>query len=195
MLRLNTRIGGSESTPTTAFAGPRRCRFRTKGVTTPALAPVHAQTRMQARPRGRRPSRISPKAGTRCLLPPHEQQPTSSVTAWLLWTRTRCPPAPDQRRSRSPHRWKGSSAVIAIEFHATRARWRSSPVAAARSSSRARKRASPSSGVRRSPGRRAVVRASVELAPALARRSERVRVDEVRVLASFWRVEARFLAC
>jgi hypothetical protein len=38
MLRLNTRIGGSDSTPTTAFAGPRRCRFRTKGVTTPALA-------------------------------------------------------------------------------------------------------------------------------------------------------------
>ena len=28
MLRLNTRIGGSDSTPTTAFAGPRRCRFR-----------------------------------------------------------------------------------------------------------------------------------------------------------------------
>ena len=47
MLRLNTRIGGSDSTPTTAFAGPRRCRFRTKGVTTPALAPVHAQTRMR----------------------------------------------------------------------------------------------------------------------------------------------------
>ena len=39
MLRLNTRIGGSDSTPTTAFAGPRRCRFRDKGVTTPALAP------------------------------------------------------------------------------------------------------------------------------------------------------------
>jgi Phage integrase family len=50
MLKLNTRIGGSDSTPTTAFAGPRRCRFRTKGVTTPALAPVHAQTRMQVRP-------------------------------------------------------------------------------------------------------------------------------------------------
>ena len=27
MLRLNTRIGGSASTPTTAFAGPRRCTF------------------------------------------------------------------------------------------------------------------------------------------------------------------------
>jgi hypothetical protein len=36
--------------------------YRTKGVTTPALAPVHAQTRMQVRPRGRRPSRISPVA-------------------------------------------------------------------------------------------------------------------------------------
>jgi GMC oxidoreductase len=33
MLRLNTRIGGSDSTPTTAFAGPRRCRFRTDRVT------------------------------------------------------------------------------------------------------------------------------------------------------------------
>ena len=50
MLRLNTRIGGSDSTPTTAFTGPRRCRLRTTGVTTPALAPVHAQTRMQVRP-------------------------------------------------------------------------------------------------------------------------------------------------
>jgi hypothetical protein len=38
-----------------------------------------------------------------------------------------------------------------IEFHASRARRRSSPVPAARSSFRARKRASPSSGVRRSP--------------------------------------------
>jgi hypothetical protein len=33
MLSLNTRIGGSDSTPTTAFAGPRRCRFRTTGDT------------------------------------------------------------------------------------------------------------------------------------------------------------------
>ena len=49
------------------------------------------------------------------------------------------------------HRRKGSSAARAIEFHATRARRRSSPVPAARSSFRARKRASPSSGVRRSP--------------------------------------------
>ena len=38
MLRLNTRIGGSDSTPTTAFAGPRRCRFRTKGVTVASLS-------------------------------------------------------------------------------------------------------------------------------------------------------------
>jgi hypothetical protein len=38
MLRLNTRIGGSDSTPTTAFAGPRRCRFRTKGSQPPTLA-------------------------------------------------------------------------------------------------------------------------------------------------------------
>ena len=35
MLRLNTRIGGSDSTPTTAFAGPRRCRFRTEAATRP----------------------------------------------------------------------------------------------------------------------------------------------------------------
>jgi hypothetical protein len=39
MLRLNTRTAGSDSTPTTTFADPRRCRFRTKGVTTLALAP------------------------------------------------------------------------------------------------------------------------------------------------------------
>jgi hypothetical protein len=33
ILRLNTRIGGSDSTPTTAPAGPRRCRLRTDPVT------------------------------------------------------------------------------------------------------------------------------------------------------------------
>ena len=41
MLRLNTRIGGSDSTPTTAFAGPRRCRFRTDAVT--KSAGLHAR--------------------------------------------------------------------------------------------------------------------------------------------------------
>jgi hypothetical protein len=46
-----------------------------------------------------------------------------------------------------------SARLVAIAFHATRARRRPSPVPAARSFFRARKRASPSSGVRRSPGR------------------------------------------
>ncbi len=78
MLRLNTRIGGSDSTPTTAFAGPRRCRFRTKGVTTPALAPVHAQTRLQVRPRGRRPSRISPEAQSVAPAPAGGRRPVTA---------------------------------------------------------------------------------------------------------------------
>ena len=33
MLRPNARIGGSDSTLTTVFASPRRCRFRTRPVT------------------------------------------------------------------------------------------------------------------------------------------------------------------
>jgi hypothetical protein len=49
------------------------------------------------------------------------------------------------------HRCKGSSDGLTAPIHATRARRRSSPAPAARSSFRARKRASPSSGVRGSP--------------------------------------------
>jgi hypothetical protein len=43
----HTRIGGSDSTPTTAFAGPRRCRFRTTGATRspPAQVPPQSQRR------------------------------------------------------------------------------------------------------------------------------------------------------
>jgi hypothetical protein len=51
----------------------------------------------------------------------------------------------------APPSVKSSSGNLLTRIHATRARRRSSPVPAARSSFRARKRASPSSGVRRSP--------------------------------------------
>jgi hypothetical protein len=60
-----------------------------------------------------------------------------------------------RRREIAPHRApasvESSSQAPAVAFHATRARRRSSPAPAARSSLRARKRASPSAGVRRSP--------------------------------------------
>ena len=61
MLRLNTRIDGSDSTPTTAFTGPRRCRFRTSGATTAtslrphdtkASAPVLANLETRSRADG-----------------------------------------------------------------------------------------------------------------------------------------------
>ena len=52
------------SSPAVANCTSAHDSYRTKGVTTPALAPVHAQTRIQVRPRGRRPSRISPIAQT-----------------------------------------------------------------------------------------------------------------------------------
>ena len=56
--------------------------------------------------------------------------------------------AAQHRPERAPASVESSRHALAVAFHATRARQRSSPVAAASSSFRARKRASPSSGVR-----------------------------------------------
>lgn len=63
MLRLNTRIGGSDSTPTTAFAGPRRCRFRTKAAAR-APAPVRTRAGCPDRPARRQAQPIDVIAGS-----------------------------------------------------------------------------------------------------------------------------------
>jgi hypothetical protein len=69
-----------------------------------------------------------------------------TVASASAWHREAC----RARVSLFPRR-NSSSRGVATAFHVTRARRRSSPAAAARSSFRARERASPSSGVRRSP--------------------------------------------
>ena len=67
MLRLNTRIGGSDSTPTTAFAGPRRCRFRTLWATPGPLCGVAGVVHV-ARDRST-PIRVAPtRVPLRCKL-------------------------------------------------------------------------------------------------------------------------------
>ena len=79
MLRLNTRIGGSDSTPTTAFAGSRRCRFRDNRSHARPSGGIHVRAKRQVSSSRMSESRQSPTAGCNRSLAAFRLAPSTAL--------------------------------------------------------------------------------------------------------------------